>query len=130
MSQQFRYGLSLRIYGEEKAFGPGIASLLRQVERTGSLQKAAVSMGMSYSKAWKILKETEGQWGFPMTNRETGGRDGGGSTLTAAAREIWDHYGRVGGVSRAARAGVCGGRSVRVPVGLPPDRASWSVAAA
>lgn len=92
MKQKLRYGVSIRLYGENKAFGPGIASLLRRIEETGSLQGAASSMNMAYSKAWKILKEAEQEWGIALTNRETGGRSGGGSTLTAEAREILARY--------------------------------------
>ena len=38
--------------------------LLEEVERTGSLQRAARSMNMAYSKAWKMLKVAEKEWGF------------------------------------------------------------------
>lgn len=92
MDDKLRYGVSIKLYGEGKAFGPGIAALLRNVEQTGSLQGAAAAMNMAYSKAWKILKETEKEWGITLTDRETGGRDGGGSTLTPEAREILEHY--------------------------------------
>ena len=89
---QLHYRLSLKLYFDEKAFGPGIASLLRNVEATGSLQKAAQNMNMAYSKAWRILKESEKAWGFPLTDRETGGSDGGGSTLTPQAQAILETY--------------------------------------
>ncbi|MBS6951990.1 MAG: LysR family transcriptional regulator [Enterocloster asparagiformis] len=92
MGNKLRYGLSIKLYGEDKAFGPGIAELLRNVEKEGSLQGAAQSMNMAYSKAWKILKSAEKEWGLALTDRETGGRDGGGSTLTPEAREILEHY--------------------------------------
>ena len=90
--RRFHYGGTLRIFGRDKAFGPGLTELLRKVEQTGSLQKAAVSMGMSYSKAWKILKTAEEEWGFPMTDRETGGRDGGGSRLTDEGKQVLARY--------------------------------------
>lgn len=41
------------------AFGRGIARLCEGVERTGSLNKACKEMGMAYSKAWKIMHNTE-----------------------------------------------------------------------
>ena len=85
---RLHYGMSLRLYFEEKAFGPGMVMLLREVERTGSLQKAAKAMNMAYSKAWKMLKE----WGFALTDRETGGKDGGGSTLTPQAERLIEAY--------------------------------------
>ena len=45
-----------------------------------------------YSKAWKMLRVAEKEWGFLLTDRETGGRDGGGSTLTPQAKELMEAY--------------------------------------
>lgn len=89
---QLHYGISLKLYFENKAFGPGMSLLLRGIESTGSLQGAAQAMNMAYSKAWKMLKESEKAWGFMLTERETGGRDGGGSTLTAQAIRLLEAY--------------------------------------
>ena len=47
---RLHYGLTLRLYFEEKAFGPGMVVLLEEVERTGSLQRAARSMNMATAK--------------------------------------------------------------------------------
>jgi len=69
-----------------------MSTLLRGVESTGSLQGAAQAMNMAYSKAWKMLKESEKAWGFMLTERETGGRDGGGSTLTPQAVRLLEAY--------------------------------------
>lgn len=41
------------------AFGRGVARLCELVDETGSLNKAAKSMGMAYSKAWRLIKQTE-----------------------------------------------------------------------
>ena len=90
--KRLHYGMSLRLYFEEKAFGPGMVTLLREVDRTGSLQKAAKSMNMAYSKAWNMLMGAEKVWGFALTNRETGGKDGGGSTLTPQAERLIQAY--------------------------------------
>lgn len=92
MEEKFSLRLSLRLYRGGKAFGPGIAELLRGVEGTGSLQKAAGAMGMAYSKAWKIIKETEKLLGFPLTLRTIGGENGGGSRLTPQGRLFLDRY--------------------------------------
>ena len=67
---QLHYGISLKLYFDNKAFGPGMSALLRGIEETGSLQGAAQSMNMAYSKAWKMLKESEKAWGFMLTDRE------------------------------------------------------------
>lgn len=89
---RLHYGVSLKLYFYEKAFGPGMAALLREIEKTGSLLGAAQAMNMAYSKAWKMLKESEKAWGFQLTDREAGGRDGGGSTLTPQAVRILEAY--------------------------------------
>ena len=87
-----RYNLMLRLYAEEKCFGPGIASLLRGVEQTHSLRQAAIRMDMAYSKAWRILKTSEENLGFALLNSSTGGRGGGGAELTDAARDLLGRY--------------------------------------
>ena len=48
----------------EKFFGEGPCRLLTAVEETGSLRAAALSMGMAYSKALKLVKNAEAALGF------------------------------------------------------------------
>ena len=61
MPEGLSFSLRVSLRRSEKFFGPGVASLLRLVERTGSLQTAAAEMQMSYSKAWKIIRKAEGE---------------------------------------------------------------------
>ena len=69
-------------------FGKGVADLCRGVEKFGSLNAAAKKMHMAYSKAWRIVKETEKDLGVQMLNR-----DGAhGSTLTPEGEKILDAY--------------------------------------
>ena len=75
-----------------KFFGEGPCRLLRGVEKTGSLRAAAMEMEMAYSKASKILKQAESALGFPLTTRSTGGKDGGGSSLTPEAQQLLRQY--------------------------------------
>lgn len=91
-NNKLQYGMSLKLYFEDKGFGPGIAALLRNIEKKGSLLGAAKEMNMSYSKAWKTVKNIESVWGFKLTDRKTGGKDGGGSTLTPRARKLLENY--------------------------------------
>ena len=72
----------------EKFFGEGPARLLRGIEETGSLRSSAMSMNMAYTKALKLMKNAEAALGFPLTTRTTGGRSGGGSTLTSEGK-VW-----------------------------------------
>ena len=71
-----------------RIFGPGPAELLEQVERTGSLRAAAGKMGLSYSKALKILHTAERGLAMPLVSTEAGGLGGGGSTITPQARAL------------------------------------------
>lgn len=42
-----------------QAFGKGPYELLKGVEETDSLHQAANQLGMSYSKAWKLIQTME-----------------------------------------------------------------------
>lgn len=69
-------------------FGRGIANLCLGVREMGSLNAAAKSMKMAYSKAWRIVKETEAALDMQLLNR-----DGAhGSTLTEAGNKLLDAY--------------------------------------
>ena len=72
----------------KSAFGPGIAALCEGVRELGSLNAAAKSMRMAYSKAWRIIKDTEGTLGVQLLLR-----DGAhGSTLTDEGNKLLDAY--------------------------------------
>ena len=75
-----------------KFFGEGPCQLLRLVETTGSLRSAAIKMEMAYSKATKILKQAELTLGYPLTTRNAGGKDGGGSILTPEGKQFLRQY--------------------------------------
>lgn len=92
MEQRFRPVLSIRIFADEKCFGPGIAMLLKKVEEHHSLRAAAMSIGMAYSKAWTILKNSQQQLGFPLLYSTTGGKNGGGAKLTPEATALLAAY--------------------------------------
>jgi molybdate transport system regulatory protein len=64
-----------------KAFGDGPYQLLRLVDKTGSLRKAAAEMNMSYRKAWLMLNTMEERLGFALLDRKVGGVAGGGSVF-------------------------------------------------
>ena len=86
------YKLTLRLVLEDKSFGPGPMGLLNGVKNTGSLHKAAENMNMSYSKAWTIIKNLEKEWGFNILIRQTGGANGGGSSLSEHGEELLCKY--------------------------------------
>lgn len=75
-------------------FGHGCVLLLQGIAREHSLNRAAKSMGMAYSKAWRIVNEAEGQLGCKLIERD-GAR---GSTLTPAGERA--HSGLRGAAGR------------------------------
>ena len=84
--------LKLWLDQDGKACGDGPYELLRGIEATGSLHKAAAQMEMSYSKAWKLLRMIEQRLRFQLLEREVGGRLGGGSRITSRAKELMSCY--------------------------------------
>ena len=90
--EHLRYHLTVRLYRQDKSFGPGPMRLLRGVEEGGSLHQAAEAMGMSYSKAWTLLRKLEKEWGFTLLDRQSGGPKGGGSVLTPEGRDLLERY--------------------------------------
>ena len=92
MDNKLHANISVRLFTDEKCFGPGIAALLRRVEKHHSLRAAAASMGMAYSKAWTILKSCEEHLGFKLLHSTVGGKNGGGATLTDDAEKMLRAY--------------------------------------
>ena len=68
----------------ESSFGGGLIALLRGVQETGSLNRAAKDMHMAYSKAWKLMNSAEEQFGVQLIERD-GAR---GSSLTEEGARI------------------------------------------
>ena len=82
MRNDLHANLTVRIFTDRKCFGPGVAELLRRVRELHSLRAAAVSMNMAYSKAWTVLRTAQEGLGVKLLRSSTGGRNGGGATLT------------------------------------------------
>lgn len=94
VNKPLTYQLRLKLFKEDKFFGPGIASLLRYVDEYKSLNKAAAHMNMAYSKAWKIIRHAEGELGFTLLERKIGGTGGGGACVTREGRLFLEKYER------------------------------------
>lgn len=75
-----------------RCFGPGRAQLLTAIAGTGSINKAARQMGMSYKKAWNMVQELNSQFTEIMVITQPGGEGGGGSVLTPAAQELVSYH--------------------------------------
>ena len=84
--------LSVRLFTDRKCFGPGVATLLHRVETCHSMRAAAASMEMAYSKAWTIIRNAEDCLGYKLLISSTGGRHGGGASLTPEAVRLLAAY--------------------------------------
>ncbi|MBE7173113.1 MAG: winged helix-turn-helix domain-containing protein [Williamsia sp.] len=86
---QYKVAGSLWIECEnERFFGPGRVELLQKIEETGSINKAARLMGMSYKKAWEMISALNVQAARPLVITQTGGEKGGGSVITEEAKQL------------------------------------------
>lgn len=63
-------------------------ALLQALERTGSINRAARTAGLSYKGAWLMLETACNLASEPLLETTTGGAGGGGTQLTAAARDL------------------------------------------
>ncbi|RWX45463.1 molybdate transport system regulatory protein [Candidatus Electrothrix marina] len=71
-------------WAEEK---PTIA-LLQALEQTGSINKAAQSMGIQYRTAWQKICQLNNLLPYPLLSKRIGGSGGGGSVLTEEGRKL------------------------------------------
>jgi molybdate transport system regulatory protein len=82
--------------GEEIAFGPGKAELLKALEVSGSISEAAERLGMSYMRAWTLIRTMNHSFKEPLVVAVRGAvRGGGGAHLTQTGREVLGLYERL-----------------------------------
>lgn len=72
--------------------GRGRIELLRHIDATGSIAKAARIMKMSYKSAWDAVDAMNKNAAAPLVERVSGGKGGGGSRLTDEARRLMEIF--------------------------------------
>lgn len=70
------------------------AALLRAIHRTGSVARAATTLGRSRARALSRIESLESAFGT-LVERQRGGSGGGGSQLTARATRLLDRLERL-----------------------------------
>jgi molybdate transport system regulatory protein len=94
--------LSVRIdFDDDSRLGPGKVELLESIAACGSISAAGRAMDMSYKRAWDLVDEINRMCGQAAVARQTGGKHGGGATLTAFGASLVERYRRI---ERAAAA--------------------------
>ena len=89
---KLHYSNKITIYTQDKYFGPGVARIMQLVKETGTLSEAYKIMGMSSSKAWKIIKKSESDLGVKLIVTVAGGSGGGRSELTEEGEDFLKRY--------------------------------------
>jgi molybdate transport system regulatory protein len=72
----------------EPVFGRGRRFLLEAIDSHGSINRAAQKIDISFRRAWSHIKAMEDRLGIKLVERQTGGKNGGGATLTPDARRF------------------------------------------
>ena len=80
------------LLGRSIAIGPGKAELLGLIDDTGSISAAARAMGMSYRRAWTLVETMNTAFCEPLVSAATGGKGGGGASVTAFGHEALKRY--------------------------------------
>ncbi len=85
--------LSIRIdFGPDLRVGPGKIALLEQIASLGSISAGGRAMDMSYRRAWELIEELNTIFGKPVVSSRSGGKKGGGATLTPLGLSLIARY--------------------------------------
>lgn len=88
--------LSVRIdLDPDGRIGPGKIQLLESIHACGSISAAGRAMDMSYKRAWDLVDEINQICGQAAVKRQTGGKHGGGATLTPFGVSLIERYRRI-----------------------------------
>ncbi len=89
------YSLKVKLYledSQEKFMGIGVLWLLQKIEECGSLRAAANSLGISYSKAFKMIENLEVALNEKVLVRKRGGADRIGVSITPFGLKFMSLY--------------------------------------
>lgn len=92
------------LLGEEGLFGPGKADLLAAIRCTGSVRLAAGELGMSYMRAWRLVRAMNEAFREPLVVLSRGGAARGGARLSPLGEEVLALYRQIEAASRRAVA--------------------------
>lgn len=75
-------------YENHVLLGEGRVQLLKAIDDTGSLSRAAKSLNISYKKAWDLIDSVNKSAKKPVIQTSTGGKGGGGAALTDYGKSL------------------------------------------
>ncbi len=84
--------LEVKLKAKETFFDKTAFELLNNIKEHQSLQKACTATNISYSKGSKMIKEIEWELGFAVVEKWTGGKSGGGTSITNEGEKLLENY--------------------------------------
>ena len=85
----------------EPFLGHGRILLLENIDREGSINKAAKALGMSYKRAWQMVSAINRLADDPILECNSGGAGGGGSLLTEKGKKMVTEFRKIDKKCRA-----------------------------
>lgn len=87
MEAHSKHRIWLEIDGA-KFMGKGHVQLLRAIQKTGSLNKAAKETGISYRKSWRLMNQVNTLAAHEVVRLQKGGAGGGGALVTEYGEKL------------------------------------------
>ena len=81
--------------GPHGRLGPGKMMLLDHIDKLGSISAAGRAMNMSYRQAWDLVDQLNRAFVEPVVASQTGGKSGGGASLTPFGATLVGRYHRI-----------------------------------
>jgi len=77
---------------ENRFLGGDRILLLEKIDELGSITKAAKAVGISYKTAWDTINLINNLADQPLVDRLTGGKGGGGTSLTVEGKKVISQF--------------------------------------
>lgn len=105
MAQVPEVSLIVRVdLGGHGRLGPGKMLLLENIDALGSISAAGRAMNMSYRQAWELVDQLNKAFAEPVAASQTGGKSGGGASLTPFGHELVKRYRKIAAHAEQAAA--------------------------
>ena len=95
MNPSHTYQLHSRLYlshDDESFITPERMALLKSIATVGSISGGAKAIAKSYKWAWDSIAQMNAHAQTPLVHKSSGGKGGGGATVTPFAKELLHYY--------------------------------------
>ena len=93
--KKLRMELNVCLGTDEMVFDASTATLMELISITGSMRSACQAMHISYTKAWKKMRQVEEKFHTHILQRNVGGTEGGSTRLTDTGMCLLENYDRM-----------------------------------